>query len=80
MSNNNLLRLAYFEQEDILHLALSEEPEAGSVEISPSVTAELNEQGELIGIEIVNAREFLRDIILETVQAKLLQLSRASAA
>ncbi len=80
MSNKNLPRLAYFEQEDILHLALSEEPEAGSVEISPSITAELNEQGELIGIEIVNAREFLRDVILETVQAKLLQLSRASAA
>lgn len=80
MSNNNLLRLVYFAQEDILHLALSEEPEAGSVEISPSITAELNEQGELIGIEIVNAREFLRDVILETVQAKLLQLSRASAA
>lgn len=80
MSNNNLLRLVYFEQEDILHLALSEEPEAGSVEISPSITAELNEQGELIGIEIVNAREFLRDVVLETVQAKLLQLSRASAA
>lgn len=80
MSNNNLPRLAYFEQEDILHLALSDESEAGSVEISPSITAELNEQGELIGIEIVNAREFLRDVILETVQAKLLQLSRASAA
>ncbi|MCS6941017.1 MAG: DUF2283 domain-containing protein [Roseiflexus sp.] len=73
-------RLVYFEQEDILHLALSEEPEAGSVEISPSITAELNEQGELIGIEIVNAREFVRDVILETVQAKLLQLSRAPAA
>ena len=39
-----------------------------------------NEQGELIGIEIMNARAFLRDVILETVQAKLLQLSRAPAA
>lgn len=45
MSNRNIPRLVYFEQEDILHLALSEEPEAGSVEISPSITAELNEQG-----------------------------------
>lgn len=80
MSSRNIPRLVYFEQEDILHLALSEEPEAGSVEISPSITAELNEQGELIGIEIVNAREFVRDVILETVQAKLLQLSRAPAA
>jgi len=39
-----------------------------------------NEQGELIGIEIMNARAFLRDVILETVQAKLLQLSRAPTA
>jgi Protein of unknown function (DUF2283). len=78
--NNNFLRMVYFEQEDILHLTLSAEPEAGCVEISPHITAELNEQGELIGIEIMNARAFLRDVILETVQAKLLQLSRAPTA
>ncbi|WP_293104693.1 DUF2283 domain-containing protein, partial [Moorena sp. SIO3I6] len=47
--------MTYFEQEDILHLTLSDEPEAGSVEISPNITAELNEAGELIGIEIIQA-------------------------
>jgi len=35
------------------HLAFSDEPEAGSVEISPNLTAELNVKGELIGIEIL---------------------------
>lgn len=52
---------------------------AGSVEISPNITAELNDKGELIGIEILNASAFLRDSILESVQAKVLQLSGAEA-
>ncbi len=49
--------LAYFEEGDVLHLTISDEPEAGSVELSPNVTAELNEQGELIGIEILEGDE-----------------------
>ena len=44
--------LAYFEKDDVLHLAITDEPEAGSVEVSPDITAELNAKGELIGIEI----------------------------
>ncbi|MFZ1494681.1 MAG: DUF2283 domain-containing protein [Candidatus Competibacter denitrificans] len=71
MSNT---RMVYFEENDILHLSLSDEPEAGSVELNPNVTAELNEQGELIGIEIINASAFIRDSILESVQTKLLNL------
>jgi len=47
-----------------------------SVEISPNITAELNKDGELIGIEIIGASSFLRDSILESTQAKLLQLSK----
>jgi uncharacterized protein YuzE len=69
-------KLSYFEKEDILHLAISDEKEFGSVEISPNVTAELNEEGELVGIEIIGASSFLRDSILESTQAKLLQLSK----
>ena len=65
----------YFEKEDILHLMVSDEPEANSVEISPNITAELNDAGELIGIEIINASSFLRDSILESVQGKLLALA-----
>jgi len=58
-------KMSYFSQEDILHLMISEEAEANSVELSPNITAELNEKGELIGIEIVNASAFVRDAILE---------------
>lgn len=53
-------------------LIISEEDEAGSVELSPNVTAELNDKGELIGIEILDASSFMRDSILETAQAKVL--------
>ena len=66
--------MVYFEKNDILHLSISDEPEAGSVELNPNVTAELNKQGDLIGIEIINASAFIRDSILESVQAKLLNL------
>ena len=70
----NSVHMEYFEKDDVLHLAITNEPEAGSVELSPNITAELNEQGELIGIEILNASEFVRDSILETAQAKILKL------
>lgn len=69
-------KLSYFKEEDILHLIISDEREIDSVEISPNITAELNEKGELIGIEIIQASSFLRDSILETTQAKLLQLGK----
>ncbi len=68
------MRMVYFEQDDVLHLSISDEPEAGSVELSPNVTAEMNARGELIGIEILNACAFLRDSILESAQAKVLRL------
>lgn len=70
----NDTRMAYFQEVDVLHLSISEEPEAGSVEISPNITAELNAQGDLIGIEILNASAFVRDSLLELVHAKVLNL------
>lgn len=65
-------RMAYFEEDDVLHLAISEEPEARSIELSPNITAELNAAGDLIGVEILAASSFIRDSVLESVQAKLL--------
>ena len=72
-------KLSYFQDEDVLHLSISTEKEFGSVEISPNITAELNEAGELIGIEILDAASFLRDSIMETTQARLLQLEERVA-
>ena len=73
-------RMVYFERENVLHLVISEEPEAQSVELSPNITVELNNKGELIGIEILDASEFLRDTIMESVQAKLLGIPRLESA
>ena len=70
----NKSKMSYFPKEDVLHLSISDEKEVDSIEISPNITAELNQKGELIGIEIIEASSYLRDSIMETTQAKLLQL------
>ena len=72
----NRARMEYFEEEDVLHLAISDEPESASVEVSPNITAELNAEGELIGIEILSASTFIRDSVLESVQGRMLELGK----
>lgn len=72
----NKTKMTYFEKEDILHLTISEEPESDSLELSPNITAELNSDGELIGIEILNASIFIRDSILESAHTKMLSLTK----
>lgn len=66
-------KMHYFPEEDIIHIAISDGEEVESLELSPNITAELNAEGELIGVEIIKASLFLRDSILETTQAKLMQ-------
>jgi uncharacterized protein YuzE len=72
--------MEYFEKDDVLHLAISDDAESGSVELSPNITAELNDKGELIGIEILNASTYVRDSIMESVQAKMLKFPQAKSA
>ena len=61
----NKRKIIYFEKEDILHLVISDEPESDSLELSPNITTELSESGELIRIEILDASTFIRDTILD---------------
>lgn len=70
----NKTKMAYFEQEDILHIVISDEPEAGSVELAPNITVELNAEGELIGIEILAASLFIRDSVVESIQGRVLNI------
>ena len=56
--------MRYFAAEDVLPIVIQPSPESGSVEISPNITAELNAEGELIGVEILEASTFIRDGIL----------------
>ena len=62
--------MTYFAENDTLHLIISEEDEAGGFALSPNVTVELNDKGELIGIEILDASSFMRDSILETARPR----------
>ncbi len=71
----NKPKMKYFDKEDILHLVISDEPQSGSLELSPNITAELNDNGELIGIEILNASSFIQDTVLDTNFAKKLTLA-----
>ena len=59
----NKTRMRYFEQEDVLHLVITDEPESRSLELSPNITVELNDKDELIGVEILHASAFLRDAV-----------------
>ena len=56
----NKPKITYSEKEDILHLVTSDEPESGSIELIPNIMVELNENGELIGFEILNASTSFR--------------------
>ena len=67
-------KMTYFNENDVLHLMISDEDEHNSIELSPNITAEINIKGELIGIEILNASTFIRDSVLESAQAKMLNL------
>ncbi len=69
-----MTHMTYFVQDDVLHWAISDEPEAGSVELSPNITVELNDKGEMIGLEILEASRFIRDSIMESVQASMLRI------
>lgn len=62
--------MTYFEKEDILPLVIFDDPESDSIELSPNITTKLNENGELIGIEILNASAFIQDTILDANFAK----------
>jgi uncharacterized protein YuzE len=70
----NDLKMNYFPDQDIIHIAITDEEEFESLDLSPNITAELNANGDLIGVEILKASIFLRNSIIETTQAKLLQL------
>ncbi len=67
-------KMSYFSQEDVLHLVIAEDEEVRSVELSSNITAELNEKGEIIGIEILHASSFVKDSIMAEVQTKMLNL------
>ena len=59
-------------------IAIAGGPESRSVEISPMITVELDENDEMIGVEILEASSFLRDAVLESIQARTLRVLEAA--
>ena len=55
-------KVFYDEKEDILYLS-REGVEEEVVELSPGVNAELDMQGNLVGVEIFNASTLLKDVV-----------------
>jgi len=74
------VQLKYFDENDILHVSISDELEAGTIEVGPNITAELNDKGDLIGVEILEASIFIQHSVLESVQARVLDLRQAKPA
>jgi uncharacterized protein YuzE len=73
-------KINYFEKNDVLHLLIASGKEQSSFELASGVTVELDGEGNLIGVEILNASAFLRDTILESAQAKLGSVFRSATA
>jgi hypothetical protein len=69
-------KMTYFPEQDVIHRAMTDEDEVGSMKLSPHITGTLNADDKLIGVEILKASIFLRDFILEITQAKLMQASK----
>ncbi|MBP6016918.1 MAG: DUF2283 domain-containing protein [Candidatus Promineofilum sp.] len=72
------MRIRYFEAEDILHIAIADGPESRSIELGPTITVELDENDEMIGVEILEASSYLRDAVLEPIQARTLRVLEAA--
>ena len=56
----------YFEIEYIIHIVFSDEPQFGSKELAQNITAELNENADIIGIEILNASKYTQESVMST--------------
>jgi uncharacterized protein YuzE len=70
----NKPQMTYFADQDVLHITISDGPETRSMELTPQITAELNAKNELIGIEILQASIFIRDVVVESVQTRITQM------
>ncbi|MBS7606911.1 DUF2283 domain-containing protein [Candidatus Bathyarchaeota archaeon] len=54
------MRVNYDAEEDILYIVIREEPIVDSKEIDEDIRVEYNLEGEIAGIEIMNARNIAR--------------------
>ena len=58
----------YDSQSDVLYIAMEEGEEEQYVEVVPGVNVELDARGEVMGIEILRASEFLKPVAMPLLQ------------
>ena len=63
----------YDPQSDVLYFLMQDGEEARFVEVAEEVNMELDEEGQLLGVEILNASRFLRAAIGPERLAQLAQ-------
>jgi uncharacterized protein YuzE len=59
---NKNIKVFYDRESDVLYIS-KEGREEKFVELFPGINVEMNEKGEFIGIEILNASKMLRDVV-----------------
>ncbi len=67
---NSKPQFNYFPDEDIMHILIKKGAEDKAIEITPDITAEYNKEGELIGVEIVNASKAIFNMLVDDLQLK----------
>ena len=60
---NNKPLVNYDSKSDILYIVTKKGKEEEFIEIAPGVNVELDDNGKVIGIEILNASKFLKPIV-----------------
>jgi uncharacterized protein YuzE len=69
------MRITYDPEADALHIRLREVDPNDSVDVEEGVTADLDEGGHVVGIEILDARQRLGDGALATISLERLPFS-----
>lgn len=69
------MRITYDEEVDVLYIRLKETPYHESDEIREGLILDYNERGDLIGIEILDASEYLSSEELATLNFSLVRTS-----
>lgn len=59
---NNKPLVNYDSKSDMLYIVAKKGKEEEFIEIAPGINVELDEKGEVIGIEILNASSFLKPV------------------
>ena len=70
------MKLSYDRETDSLYVSFVDRPGADAVEVAPGVVADLDAQGEIVGLDIDHASRFIDD---ETLQHRAVPIELRTA-